>query len=257
LEGQEDLVENARQRELDIAKRAGLSEGAVKYIRRRFLEDPSTLSADTRFTVNILLEYRETEISKQTEQFGALADLKGPLRFAKAAQLDINDPAWQSLLPLYQRGQLQLSTLIDSGLGVEHPKVRAATNQLNKVSGMLEQVLDNRELTWRANVETARSTLDKSATVDSSNLSAYVDASRAYASKKSKLGDMQASFATKQVMLFYRNHTLSIHEEATVPSQAESRPGMAILQGAALGLLLGVVIVAFGGRRKAADVKPH
>jgi succinoglycan biosynthesis transport protein ExoP len=60
-----------------------------------------------------------------------------------ASQLNLNDPVLDAKLPIYQTAVAEKARLLSSGLGPNHPEVKALQAQIDTVAGQLRQQIDS------------------------------------------------------------------------------------------------------------------
>ncbi len=248
LQDQTVQAEKARQRKLDFAKRYHTVDQAAQHFRASFADGPTNGFANI-LTTSMLSDYREAATTELTKQIDALANLNGSELIKRAAMLEIDASSMYTLLPIYQRNQLELSVLMDSGLGRNHPRVRASTNQLNQCSLLLERVLVDLQAIWQSKLKIAEIVHSKLDFDESHDIAKYTEASKAYGREKTKLANMQAKYSINQVALSYPKHSILLHQAATpaTGSQADGRPVMASNGHSRWG---GAWSVARGGRRR-------
>src|SRR5437870_10559257 len=75
--------------------------------------------------------------------------------------LDVQDPTLQKILPIYQEAVAQEALLLNSGLGENHPKVRAIRATKEVYTKQLEQQVSSIRTALEKNLNTVQATRDE------------------------------------------------------------------------------------------------
>src|SRR6202008_2248954 len=111
-------------------------------------QEPAVNEADTQVTT---LQSKLEQIEK----------LKGEELMRMLATLDIQDPTVQKVLPNYHDAVAQEALLLNSGLGENHPKVKAVRAQKEVFTKQLEEQVSSIRSALEKNLKTAQATRDE------------------------------------------------------------------------------------------------
>jgi succinoglycan biosynthesis transport protein ExoP len=198
----------------------------------------------------------ETKVSVLQAKLQQTENLKGEDLMRMMPTLDIQDPTIQKILPNYQEAVANEALLLNSGLGENHPKVKAlrATKAVY-IRQLEEQVASVRDALQR-NLNSARAARDQlkkrlvdinDAQVASKNLSAnYVRAKNAYIKEKTLRDGVRLRAQTQTMEMAMPRQAVSVKQVAEPPAVA-ARPRVALnlALGALVGLILGVGLAFF------------
>ena len=198
----------------------------------------------------------ETKVSVLKAKLQQTESLKGEDLMRMMPTLDIQDPTIQKILPNYQEAVANEALLLNSGLGENHPKVKAlrATKEVY-VRQLEQQVTSVREALQR-NLNSAVETRDQlkkrlgdvnEAQVTAKNLSAnYVRAKNAYIKEKTLRDGVRLRAQSQTMEMAMPRQAVSVKQVAEPPSIA-ARPRVALNMalGALVGLVLGIGLAFF------------
>ena len=218
---------------------------------------------DTQAPVNTVVVKQETEVNDAETKVATLSakleqieKVKGEDLLRMLSTLEIQDPAIQKTLPNYQEAVAQVALQLNSGLGENHPKVKAlrATmavyakqleDQVSSIRSALEQNLKSAQATR----EQLRKRLDEINTkqLATKNLSAaYTRAKNAYIKEKLLFDGVRQRTQSQTMELAMPRVAVSVKQVAEPPSfPARPRIGLNLALGALVGLVLGVGIAFF------------
>jgi polysaccharide biosynthesis transport protein len=199
------------------------------------------------------LEMKVATLSSKLEQ---IEKLKGEDLMRMLATLDIQDPTIQKVLPIYQEAVAQEASLLNSGLGEEHPKVKALratkavyTKQLEQQMSSIRSALEKNLTTAQATRDQLRKRLDEinAKQLAAKNLGAnYTRAKNAYIKEKLILDGVRTRAATQAMELAMPRVAVSVKQVAE-PASAPARPrvGLNLMLGTLVGLVLGIGLAFF------------
>ena len=256
LADQSDKVEESRLRMLDLAERYRIIDLAAMQNRASNTGDPVTGTGTILMSSMQDTYTAESAIAQIKMQIEKLSGLDGDTLIQSAHMLDINDASLQSLLPLYQRSKLERKGLLDSGLGLKHPRVRVVEGQLVATQAMLEKAVIGVRATLKTKLDMAERSLALAKDIEEGKkdnsmderrkYAEYSEASKEYELQKNMLANMQAKYATEQVDLTMPKVPITIHEEAEVASRpAKPNVPLNLILGAIVGLVFGIGLAFF------------
>jgi polysaccharide biosynthesis transport protein len=218
---------------------------------------------DTQAPVNDLVRKQEIEVNDAESKLAALSSkleqiekLKGEELMRMLPTLDIPDVTLQKILSNYQEAVASEALLLNSGLGENHPKVKAqrATQQVytkqleqqvSSIRGALERNLNSTQDTR----DQLRKRLDEINTkqLQTKNLSAnYTRAKNNYIKEKLLLDNVRTRAQTQTMELAMPRFAVSVKQKAE-PATFPARPRVTLnlMLGALVGLVLGVGLAFF------------
>jgi len=218
---------------------------------------------DTQAPVNNIVIKQEGEVNETEMQIATLSSrleqiekLKGEDLMRMLATLNIQDPTVQKILPNYQEAAAQEALLLNSGLGPNHPKVKAIHATQDVYAKQLEQQMTSIRSALEKNLRTAQTTRDQlkkrleeinAKQLSTKNLSAnYTRAKNSYIKEKLILDGVRTRAATQTMELAMPRVAVSVKQKAE-PSSAPARPrvGLNLMLGALVGLVLGIGLAFF------------
>ena len=211
---------------------------------------------DTVAPVNSIVIKQESELNEADGKVSLLSarlegieKLKGEDLMRMMPTLEIQDPTIQKILPAYQEAMAQEALMLNSGLGENHPKVKALratkevyTRQLEQQVGSIRTALDKNLKAAQTNREQLQKRLDEinKKQLDSKNLSAnYTRAKNTYIKEKMLFDGVRTRAQTQTMELAMPRMAVSVKQVAE-PASYAARPRVAL--NLALGALVGLVI---------------
>lgn len=211
---------------------------------------------DSQAPINTIVQKQESEVNDAetkvatlTSKIEQIETLKGEDLTRMLSTLDVQDPTIQKVLPNYNDAVAQEALLLNSGLGENHPKVKAIRAQKQVYSSQLEQQVKSIRVALQKNLETAQHTRDEmhkrldeinARQLQTKNLSAnYTRAKNAYIKEKLLLDGVRTRAQTQAMELAMPRIAVSVKQVAEPPSGA-ARPRVSL--NLALGALVGMVI---------------
>jgi capsular exopolysaccharide synthesis family protein len=218
---------------------------------------------DTQAPVNNIVIKQEGEVNEIEMQVATLSSkleqiqkLKGEDLMRMLATLNIQDPTVQKVLPNYQDAVAQEALLLNSGLGPNHPKLKAVRATQDVYAKQLEQQVSSIRSALEKNLKTAQMTRDQlrgrleeinAKQLHTKNLSAnYTRAKNAYIKEKLILDGVRTRAATQTMELAMPRVAVSVKQKAEASSApARPRVGLNLMLGALVGLVLGIGLAFF------------
>ena len=211
---------------------------------------------DTVAPVNSIVVKQEAELNEADGKVSLLSarlegieKLKGEDLMRMMPTLEIQDPTIQKILPAYQEAMAQEALMLNSGLGENHPKVKALratkevyTRQLEQQVGSIRTALDKNLKAAQTNREQLQKRLDEinKKQLDSKNLSAnYTRAKNTYIKEKMLFDGVRTRAQTQTMELAMPRMAVSVKQVAE-PASYAARPRVVL--NLALGALVGLVI---------------
>ena len=211
---------------------------------------------DSQGPVNAIVLQQEKElndaegkVSLLSARLAGIEKLKGEDLMRMMPTLEIQDPTIQKVLPAYQEAMAQEALFLNSGLGENHPKVKALratkdvyTRQLEQQVGSIRTALDKNLKAAQTNQEQLQKRLDEinKRQLDSKNLSAnYTRAKNTYIKEKMLFDGVRTRAQTQTMELAMPRTAVSVKQVAE-PANYPARPRVAL--NLALGALVGLVV---------------
>ncbi len=198
----------------------------------------------------------ETTVATLTAKLQQIETLKGDDLMRMMPTLNIQDPTIQKILPNYQEAVANEALLLNSGLGENHPKVKALRATKAVYVRQLEQQVESVRDALERNLKSAQATRDelkkRLGTINeeqlaSKNLSAnYTRAKNAYIKEKNLRDGVRLRAQTQTMEMAMPRQAVSIKQVAEPPSTpARPRVALNLALGALVGLVLGIGLAFF------------
>ncbi len=218
---------------------------------------------DSSAPVNNMVIKQETQVNDAEAQVATLASrleqiekLKGEDLTRMLATLNIQDPTIQKTLPNYQDSVAQEALLLNSGLGENHPKVKAVratkdvyTRQLGEQIASVRSALEKNLTTAQATRDELKKRLEEinAKQLQTKNLSAdYTRAKNKYIKEKLLFDGVRTRTQAQTMELAMPRIAVSIKQVAEPPSTpARPRVGLNLILGALVGLVIGLGLAFF------------
>ncbi|MBV9672505.1 MAG: polysaccharide biosynthesis tyrosine autokinase, partial [Verrucomicrobia bacterium] len=214
------------------------------------VEDSSVLSNQEKVNESrsqvATLESRVKELDKLTS---------GDLMRA-AGQLNLNDPIIEQKLPIYQTAQAEKAKMLSSGLGPNHPDVKAVQAEIDTLEGQLKTQIESirRGLQTqlaiaKQSLETMESNLEASRQAQQTEKTAsaqYLDAKYKYIQERKLLEIAKSRLASETMEKTMPQKPAFVRDQAE-PSLFPAKPNVLfnMLVGIAAGLILAVSTAFF------------
>ena len=218
---------------------------------------------DSVSPINTIVQKQEGEVNDAETNVAVLSmklqqveKLKGEDLMRMMPTLNIQDPTIQKILPNYQDAVAQEASLLNSGLGENHPKVKALratkeifTKQLEDQVTIIRSALGKNLRTAQTTREELQKRLDElnKRQLSSKNLSAnYTRAKNIYIKERALLDGVRTRAQTQTMELAMPRMAVSVKQVAEPPSYAaRPRVGLNLALGALVGLVLGLGLAFF------------
>ena len=173
-----------------------------------------------------------------------------------SGQLNLNDSIIQSKLPVFEAALVEKQKLLNSGLGPNHPDVKALQAQIETLEAQLRKQMDSLRKGIQAQLAIAEQSLkgmevnlgisqveQQESKTSSAN---YLNAKYKYIQERKVLEMAKARLSTESMELRMPQRAAFIRESAE-PAQFPSKPRVKInmFMGIAAGIILGVSLAFF------------
>ena len=191
----------------------------------------------------------KTQVAGLTSQLRQVEQLKGQELLRALSQLQIPDNTIQKVLPLYQDAVANEASLLQSGLGPNHPNVKSIRASKQVYETQLNEQVESIKHSLGIQLEIAQSTLDSvskrlsalrgEATGSRATNNAYYQVKDEYIKAQNILDEAQKSKAQKSI-----ENTMpmrpAISWDPAEPASAPSSPKVVL--NMALGVLVGLLV---------------
>ena len=198
----------------------------------------------------------EIRVSALRTQLNEIESLKGDEMMRMLATLHIEDPTIQKILPAYQDTVAIEAQLVNSGLGENHPKVKALRATKQVYQKQLEDQVKIVRSALQKNMKTAETTRDEFQkrldTINQRQLSQrtlsanYSRAKNNYIKERTLLDGVRMRAQSQTMELAMPRVAVSIKQKAE-PALFPARPhvSMNLILGSLVGLLIGLGLAFF------------
>jgi polysaccharide biosynthesis transport protein len=218
---------------------------------------------DSNSPLNALVQKQESEVNEieakvamLQSQLAGIQHLKGEDLVRMFATLNIQDATTQKILPLYQEAVAVEASMLNSGLGEMHPKVKALraqkqvyTRQLEEQVTIVRSALEKNLRTMEKTRDEMRKRLDQlnQSQLSAKNLGAnYTKAKNKYIKERLLLDGVRQRAQAETMEMAMPRVAVSVKQVAE-PSAFPARPrvGLNLALGGLIGLVLGVGLAFF------------
>jgi polysaccharide biosynthesis transport protein len=198
----------------------------------------------------------QSQLATLRSKVEALDKLKSDDLMRAASQLNLGDPIIEKNLPIYQTAQAERARMLSSGLGPNHPDVRAAQAQIDTIELQLRQqidsirkgyatqlaILENSLKAMQVNLTTSQEQQQQVKTASSR----YIDAKYKYVQARKLLEAAKARFSSVSMEQTMPQRPAFIRDSAE-PALKPSQPNVKLnlILGAGGGLILSLVMAFF------------
>jgi len=198
----------------------------------------------------------EQEKMQLESQINSLLKYDSDQLIVYAAGLNLPDNVIKNLYPQYLERVLQLNSLKTSGLGDNHPTVKAAKEQIEGMKRQLDEGVVNLRATLQAqlnmaidrlkSVEVRRDDTREEAIKRGLDAQDYVDAKRDFETDQELLQQMKLKQVAETITNKLPNESIIVHDDPQI-SDAPVSPNVTLnlVLGAVVGLIFGVGIAFF------------
>lgn len=192
-----------------------------------------------------------SQVATLRSRVAELDRLKSEDLMRAAGLLNLNDPIIEAKLPIYQTAQAEKTKLLNSGLGSNHPDVKALQAEIDAIGGQLRQQIDSIRKGFLTQLAIAENTLkamgvnlkasqtEQQATKTAS--AQYLDAKYKYVQERKLLEAAKTRLSTASMERTMPQKPAFVRDKAE-PALFPSKPNVKInmLLGIAAGLLLSI-----------------
>lgn len=198
----------------------------------------------------------EALVAQLASRLEQIDKLKGEDLTRMASTLNIQDPTIQKTLPNYNDAVAQEALQLNSGLGENHPKVKATRATKEVYRRQLEEQIESIRTALQKNLNTAQATRDElkkrlveinAQQLQTKNLSAnYSRAKNKYIKEKLLLDGVRTRAQTQTMEMAMPRIAVSVKQVAE-PSAFAARPrvGLNLTLGALVGVVVGLGLAFF------------
>jgi capsular exopolysaccharide synthesis family protein len=198
----------------------------------------------------------EAKVAALSSKLEQIQKLKGEDLMRMLPTLDIPDVTLQKILSSYQDAVAAEALLLNSGLGENHPKVKAQRATQQVFAQQLEQQVSSIRTALEKNLKSMQATRDQlrkhldeinTKQLQTKNLSAnYSRAKNSYIKEKLLLDGVRTRAQTQTMELAMPRFAVSVKQKAEPPSfPARPRVGLNLMLGALVGLVVGLGLAFF------------
>ncbi|MEO5713096.1 MAG: polysaccharide biosynthesis tyrosine autokinase [Luteolibacter sp.] len=249
---QEDKVEERRKVLATIVRTKGIIyKGQDSFYGTNGVNDDEG-AQNAQETFNQL----EQEKMQLASQINSLLKYDSDQLIVYAAGLNLPDNVIKNLYPQYLESNLKLNSLKTSGLGDNHPTVKAAKQQIEGMKHQLDEGVVNLRATLQAqlnmavdrlkSVEARRNETREKAIKTGLDAQDYVDAKRDFETDQELLQQMKLKQVAETITNKLPHDSIEVHDDPQI-SDAPVSPNVTLnlVLGAVVGLIFGVGIAFF------------
>ncbi|MEZ5328627.1 MAG: polysaccharide biosynthesis tyrosine autokinase [Verrucomicrobiales bacterium] len=198
----------------------------------------------------------EQEISTIRTHIQTLSGLEGEQLIEGAVALNVLDSTIATFFPQRQKLKVELEALLQTGLGPNHPDIKAVESQLAEVNRILEGGVRSVKDSLKTRLEIAENSLKSLEAIEADKkeesmderkqYTTYVEAKRAYETQNLILTDMRQALLKEKVDLSLPKTPIIIHEIAE-PNEVPAKPRvpLQLALGAVVGIVFGIGLAFF------------
>ena len=214
------------------------------------VEDSSVLANQAK------VDQAQAEVATLRSRVDQLDRLRRDDLMRAAGLLNLNDPIIQQKLPVYQTAQAEKARLLNSGLGKNHPDVRAQQAQIDVLARQLSEQIDSILKGLETQLEIAQNSLkamqkNLASTQDQQQQKKtaseqYLNAKYRYVQERKLLEAAKTRLNTESMERTMPQQSAAIRDQAE-PALFPSRPKVLLnlLLGAIAGLMFGIGLAVF------------
>ncbi len=249
---QEDKVEERRKVLATIVRTKGIIyKGQDSFYGTNGVNDDQG-AQNAQETFNQL----EQEKMQLESQINSLLKYDSDQLIVYAAGLNLPDNVIKNLYPQYLESNLRLSSLKTSGLGDNHPTVKAAKEQIEGMKRQLDEGVVNLRATLQAqlnmavdrlkSVEARRNDTRENAIKTGLDAQDYVDAKRDFETDQELLQQMKLKQVAETITNKLPHDSIEVHDDPQISdSPVSPNVTLNLVLGAVVGLIFGVGIAFF------------
>jgi succinoglycan biosynthesis transport protein ExoP len=266
---QQSLVSKGLDQMVDDVKKQeeAVSQAYVEASRLRTeanIVDPNPDSLDNSGRVedsNVISNQEKvndtrSQVATLRSRVAELDQLKSEDLMRAAGQLNLNDPIIEQKLPVYQSALADKARMLNSGLGVNHPDVKAAQAEIDTIEGQLRKQIDSMRKGLATQLAIAEdslkaieSNLTNSQTEQQTKKTAsarYLDAKYKYIEERKLLEAAKSRLSSESMERTMPRNAAFVRDPAE-PALFPSKPNVPLnmVLGVAAGLVLGISLAFF------------
>ena len=259
----ERLRDEVRQNE-EVVNQAYAEASKLRTQARIIDPNPDSLDTSGKYGVEdsnvVTNQEKVNEAKAQVAMLRSKADQLERMQWEDlmraSGQLNLNDPLIQTKLPLYESALVEKQKLLNSGLGPNHPDVKALNAQIKTIAAQLrEQMVSLRKAIQTQLAIAEQSLKGMQVNLDASQVeqqesktssAKYLNAKYKYIQERKVLEMAKARLSTESMELRMPQRAAFIRESAE-PPLLPSKPKVKInmLLGIAAGIILGISFAFF------------
>jgi capsular exopolysaccharide synthesis family protein len=262
-EGLDRLRDEVKQRDESV-NRAYVEASTLRTKQNIIDPNPESLENNGRFGVeDSSVITNQEKVNEAKSQIAALSSRVEQLQrlspedlMRSAGELNLNDPIIQGKLSSYQSTLVEQAKLLNSGLGRNHPDVKALQAQIEMIGGQLQQQIDSLRKSFATQLAIAQNSLKAmEANLESSQAdqqasktasAQYLDAKYRYIQER-KLLDLAKTRLSTESMEHRLPQSAAFIRDPAEPALFPSKPRVKanMLLGIAAGIILGISFAFF------------
>ncbi len=229
------------------------------YAEASRLRDPENLDSGDRGEDSSVITNPEkvnetrSQVATLRSQVAELGRLRSEDLMRAAGQLNLKDPIIEAKLPVYQTAQAEKAKSLSSGLGSNHPDVKALQAQIDTIGGQLRQQIDSIRKGFVTQLAIAENTLKAMGVnlqasqteqqVMKTASARYLDAKYKYIQERKFLEAAKTRLNSESMGRDMPQKPAFIREPALLPSKPNVKINMFL--GIAAGIVLGISLAFF------------
>jgi capsular exopolysaccharide synthesis family protein len=233
-------------------------ENKIQDLNPDSIQDPRDAANDVLLAVEQQVSTERLRVSSLRAKYDQIEKLTDDQVMRSITTLEIPDPTISQVLPMYQEASSEEAKMLQSGLGINHPNVKALRAKKAVMDAQLKEQIKSLRTSLAANIRIAEDSMRQLETrlaeaqanqQNAKNRSAgYFEAKNAYIQAKNVLEAAEMRLSTETMERTMPQNPAVIWERAEPsPANAPARPRVMlnILLGVVVGLVFGVGLAFF------------